>query len=163
MDAREIRGRVLQVSSLFYCKKTGYNDSGPYRNAPTSFSLPKTPPFTHQHQPWNREFWPSLPWTFPHFETDFRHIQAKLTPVAARKAQLQRALAVIPPNTTQKPSGSAVVKGGERKPSHRVERDESRKGRNIKGTKNVDHGLPINAFIVEDEARETLSGLPAPT
>jgi hypothetical protein len=86
-----------------------------------------------------------------------------LTPLAARKAQLQRALSTVPPNTPQKPSGSAVMKGGERKLSHRVERDESLKGRSIKGTKKFDHGLPTNAFIVADEARETAPGLPAPT
>ena len=86
-----------------------------------------------------------------------------LTPLAARKAQLQRSLSVMPPNSPQRPSGSALAKGNERKPSHRVERDDSLKGRrSIKGTKDLDRGLRVNAFVVEDEARE-VSGLPVPT
>ena len=161
MDVRETRGRVLQVCSLFYFRKIGYNDAGPFRNAPTSFSLPKIPPFTNQHQPWNRKLWPSSSSTFP--KTNFRHIQAMLTPLAARKAQLQRALSVNPPNLPQKPSGSTLVKGGERKPSHRVERDDSLRGRSIKGSKNFDRGVPVNALVVEDEVKEVGSWLPVST
>ncbi|KIM39345.1 hypothetical protein M413DRAFT_197771 [Hebeloma cylindrosporum] len=72
-----------------------------------------------------------------------------LTPVAARKAQLQRSVSVIPPISSPKPSGSALVKGSERKQS------DSLKGRSIKVTKDLDHGFPVNACSVEEEERKS--------
>ena len=94
-------------------------------------------------------------------KTDSRHIQAILTPLATRKAQLQRTLSAAQPNLPAKPSGSALAKGSERKPSHRLPRNASVEGRNVSGGKNLAYVLPVNKLSAEYEAKS--SALPSST